>query len=82
MNSDWITEGDYRKGYKRVNLQLPLDVAVKLNSAAKNKGISQPGTFAKMLVYEGLDIKVVNGDVVLPGQTELFTKEKKKKGKK
>lgn len=81
MSKDWITPEDYKKGYKRVNIQLPLNVAIRLNSTAQNKGISQPGTLAKMFVYEGLNVKVKNGDVILPGQTELFTESKNRKEK-
>lgn len=81
MSREWITKEDYKKGYKRVNIQLPLDVAIRLNSTAQNKGIAQPGTLAKMFVYEGLNVKVQNGDVILPGQTELFTQGKKGKDK-
>jgi len=75
---EWITQEDYKRGYKRVNLKFPLDVAIRLNSIAQSKGIEHAGTLAKMYVYEALNIKIKDGELILPGQTELFTQGKEK----
>lgn len=77
MSEFKITKNDYENGNKRINLLLPIKAVEALVSIAEKEGVT-PTTKAKMFVMKGINLKSIDNDIELPGQTYMFDKPKKK----
>lgn len=75
----WLTVEDLKKGNKRINLTIPYRFCEKIATMANMKGCS-PTTYLNLIVIENVtkEYKSVNQND-LPGQENLFTKQRKKK---
>lgn len=79
MIKNFMKAEDYNKGQKRINLRLSISDVELLCSQAEKKGL-QTTSYVRMLVIEGIRKQQALYPIdTLPGQQNLFRKEKRKK---
>jgi len=77
VSSFKLTKEDYERGYKRINLLLPISAVEKLLKRSRKEGLT-PTTLAKSFVFGNLNMRVED-DHFLPGQINVFDKPKNKR---